>query len=228
MKQTIIALAIFAASGVHATGHPPPPSNPAPNASSSAQAGAVAGAAAVAGVKNRVSVRNTAAGGAGGSATITGLTGIAGGQFGGAGGAVGNVMAGGLELAGARIGSDVKVERSAPSLYGATPTQPTQPCARPGFSIGGSGRDGSGLLSIPTGTDVTCRVDNALTIMARNSKLFSDDDRLTVSCKQEDIAETQTCKDLARRKASAERAAAVLEDRHTRAYIAARDSSLLP
>lgn len=227
MKHTLILLALLAACGAHATGMPPTHTNPAP----SAQAGAVAGAAAVAGVKNRVSVRNSAAGGAGGTggtATITGLTGVSGGQFGGAGGTVGNVLAGGVDLAGARIGSDVNVERSAPALYGATPTQPTQPCARPGFSIGGSGRDGSGLLSIPTGTDITCRVDNALTIMARNPKLFSDDDRLTVSCKQEDIAETQACKDLAQRKAGAERAAAILEDRHTRAYVAARDPSLLP
>lgn len=219
MKKTILLLAIFAAAGAHATGKPPthPPHPGAPSASAGATAVGVG-----------VGIARGGRGGAGGSATITGLTGISGGQFGGAGGTVGNVLAGGVDLAGARIGSDVNVERSAPALYGATPTQPTQPCARPGFSIGGSGRDGSGLLSIPTGTDVTCRVDNALTIMARNPKLFSDDDRLTVSCKQEDIAETQACKDLARRKASAERAAAILEDRHTRAYVAARDPSLLP
>lgn len=207
MKQTLILLAIFAACGAHATGKPPtqpPPQGLTQNVGITSIAASLG-----------VGIGRGGAGGAGGAAQLLGS-------------GNGTGYGGSLDLAGARIGSDVNVERSAPALYGATPTQPTQPCARPGFSIGGSGRDGSGLLSIPTGTDVTCRVDNALTIMARNPKLFSDDDRLTVSCKQEDIAETQACKDLARRKASAERAAAILEDRHTRAYIAAKDPGLLP
>ncbi|OUM00534.1 hypothetical protein [Variovorax sp. JS1663] len=203
MKHSIALLALLAAFGAHATGKPP-----APSSGQTANQNTHVGITSITAALSRSNSRSTAAGG---NASALG----------------GSGYGGSLDMAGARIGSEVNVERSAPSLYGATPTQPTQPCARPGFSIGGSGRDGSGLLSIPTGTDVTCRVDNALTIMARNPRLFSDDDRLTVSCKQEDIAETQACKDLARRKAGAERAAA-LEDRHTRAYMAARDPGLLP
>lgn len=201
MKTTLISLACLTALSAHATNYPPTPTT-------TNQAGAIAGAAAL----SRSSVRNTStttsAGGAGGSATggaasITGQMNMQGATLGGggAGGSLGNVTAGGVHLAGARIGSDVTMERSAPSIYGATPTQPTQPCARPGFSIGGSSKDGSGLLSIPTGTDVTCRVDNALTIMSRNPALFTAEDRLRVSCKQEDIAETATCKALAERDA---------------------------
>lgn len=199
MKNTLIALACFAALTAHATTKPPV-TTPTPNAT--AQAGAIAGAAALS--ASRSSVRSTTTStAAGGSASITGLMNMQGATLGGggAGGSLGNVTAGGVDLAGARIGSDMTVERSAPSIYGATPTQPTQPCARPGFSIGGSSKDGSGLLSIPTGTDVTCRVDNALTIMSRNPALFTAEDRLRVSCKQEDIAETATCKALAERDA---------------------------
>lgn len=199
MKTTIIALACFAALTAHATTKPPVTT---PTPSATAQAGAIAGAAALS--ASRSSVRsNTTSTATGGSASITGLMNMQGATLGGggAGGSLGNVTAGGVDLAGARIGSDVTLERSAPSIYGATPTQPTQPCARPGFSIGGSSKDGSGLISIPTGTDVTCRVDNALTIMSRNPSLFTADDRLRVSCKQEDIAETPTCKALVEREA---------------------------
>lgn len=223
-KHTIALLAILACFGAHATGSTPP----APASTSSATS--LSGAAAVAGVRS--SIRSTtvsrASGGQGGAATITGLTGVSGGTWGGAGGTVGNLTAGGLDLAGARIGSDVKVEASAPALYGATPTQPTQPCARPGFSIGGSSREGSGLLSIPTGTDVTCRVDNALTIMARSPALFTAEDRLKVSCKQEDIADTSTCKELARREAETARANAILDGKPMAPRQATASLNLLP
>lgn len=206
MKKTLLVLSCLTALSAYATTYPPVSTPP----TATAQAGAIAGAAAMSSSRSR-----SASTSAGGAATITGAMGVSGGTFGGNGGKVGNLTAGGLDLAGARIGSDVSVAASAPSLYGATPTQPTQPCARPGFSIGGSSKDGSGLLSIPTGTDVTCRVDNALTIMGRNPALFTAEDRLRVSCKQEDIAETTTCKDLAKRDAEKQRVTSILDGRPT-------------
>lgn len=213
MKYSISILALVACLGAHAHGTPPPKSPPATAApTQNLQVGITTIAGAF------------AAGGQGGGG---GAGGLGGNGYGGAGGSVGSVFAGGVDLAGARIGSDVAVERSAPAIFGATPTQPTQPCARPGISIGGSSTGGGGLINVPTGTDVTCRVDNALVIMNKNPKLFSDADRLKVSCKQEDIAETPTCKDLAKREADAARAIAILEDRRP-AVTASAASDLLP
>lgn len=186
MKKTIALIAILSCFAAHAT---QPIVGGGGGGSNNNNTGGVGVGIGLAGAAAASSASSIAGGGSA----------IASGGLGGAGGSIGNVYAGGVNMGGARIGSDVNVERSAPSVFGASPTQATQPCARPGFSIGGSSTGGGGLISLPTGTDVTCRVDNALTIMGRNPALFTAEDRLRVSCKQEDIAETRTCKELERR-----------------------------
>jgi hypothetical protein len=152
----------------------------------------------------------------GGSAWSAGGSGGAGGAggLGGAGGTVGSVFAGGVDLAGARIGSDIAVERSTPPLYAPQPTAGGfASCPKPGITAGGSGPGGGGILSFTFGTDATCRLGQALDLMARDRANFTAEDRKQVACKQEDIAETPTCKALARKLAESERASAALEDR---------------
>lgn len=129
-------------------------------------------------------------------------------------------------MAGARIGSDVNVQPSAPSVYGvASPPSPTT-CDGAGVSIGGSGRSGGGLLNFGVGERESClAAQDTATMRAAG---FTAEDVQRRVCMVSTIAKTPTCKKYAEKDASAERAAALLEDRHGRAYLAARDPGLLP
>jgi hypothetical protein len=205
MKTTLIAFAALIAIGAHAHGTQPP-TTPTPSAPvQTTQVGITSIAAAL------------ARGGAGGQGGLGGAGGVAtGGQVLASGNLAlsqGAVAGGALNLAGAQLGSNVDA-RQGPTIVGATPTQGgLGTCPKPGFGIGGSGSNGGGFLNATFGTDDTCRIGQALQLMDRSPALFTEDDRKLVTCKQEDVAQTSTCKELARKQAEAARAGALLEDR---------------
>lgn len=220
MKKTLIALAFLAAFAAHATGSGTPGTGNG--------GGGGGGGGGGAGVGVGIAAAQSLAFGGGATATGGTSSALGGAGFGGSGSAsVGSLNAGGVDLSGARIGGDTKVQRSAPPVYAPQPTAGgLRTCPKPGMSLGGSGPGGGGLLSFSFGSDTTCRVEQALGIMDMNPAIFTADDRLTVSCKQEDIAGTATCEQLAKRKAEAARATAVLEGRPQ--VTAAATALLLP
>lgn len=208
MKKTLIALAFLAAFAAHATGSGTPGTGNGGGGGGGGGGGAGVGVGIAAAQAVAFGGAATASGGLGGAGGLGGTGGTA------TGGSVGSLTAGGADFSGARIGGDTNVQRSAPPVYAPQPTAGgLRTCPKPGMSLGGSGPSGGGLLSFSFGSDTTCRVEQALGIMDMNPAIFTADDRLTVSCKQEDIAGTATCEQLAKRKADAARATAVLEGR---------------
>lgn len=114
------------------------------------------------------------------------------GGAGGSGGSVGDVTGGSVSLAGASIGSTA---RSAPGVYGiASPPAPST-CDGAGFSIGGSGTGGGGLLNLPGGERASCLAVQESYAMERSG--FPQEDQQRRLCALPSIAKTKRCKALA-------------------------------
>jgi hypothetical protein len=216
MKKTLVFLAILAACGASIAGgqydggHGSTPTTTPSGTTNNGGGGGGGGAGVGVGIAAAAAFGAGGSGGSGGN----GFGGTGMGGLGGTGGSVGNLTAGGADFSGARIGGDTKVQRSAPPVYAPQATAGgLRTCPKPGVSVGGSGTGGGGLLSFSFGSDTTCRVEQVLGIMDMDPASYSADDRLTVACKQEDIAETDACQRLAKRKTEAARATAVLEGR---------------
>lgn len=190
MKKSIIAVVIAAIAASAQAGGAQQPRKPTPEphlaVMSSAQAAAISLAT-------------------GGTASITGAMGISGGTFGGAGGSVGNVMAGGVDLSGARIGSDVTFERSAGSAFAAPLAASNGTCS--GSTSAGAQGASFGVSIGSTWTDIGCdaRYDaQALQAMGMRSAAIA---RL---CAKPEIAQAMEAAGTPCPKSDARRAEAIL------------------
>lgn len=195
MKRTLFALSLLAAAFAAQATQPAP--TPTPTTTNNPQA--YGGLGLGVGIAAAAARSQSAAQAAGGAASAQGGQGIGGaggsamGGAGGLGGTVGNVQAGGLDMAGASIGA---VERSAPPAYAPPGSAPRLSC-RLFAGLGGSNTSGALSGGIPIGNDQICVTGAQFELMDRINQhrpaTFSQDDYLRAACKVEGMGDTGAC-----------------------------------